>query len=189
MTAAKIAEAKTAEAELNSSGAIREVPPEGREAVDAHAAAAAAPAPQGNEPLFVIDESSDLPLWVQLRNRLAHLIRTGYFRAGEQLPSLRSLSAEAKLNYNTVVKAYRDLEVSNLIVSIRGRGIFVEKGVVVDDSPESAIDAMAEQCVHEYRALGLSFRDINKRIASIVQQMADEAASAADKRSYYDGKH
>ena len=188
MTSASATETKNPEVELNRAGIAREVAPEGREAMEARAAAAADP--QDGEPLFVIDDSSDLPLWVQLRNRLAHLIRSGYFKAGEQLPSLRSLSAEAKLNYNTVVKAYRDLEVSNLIVSIRGRGIFVQKDVVVDDSPESAVDAMAEQCVHEYRAIGLSFRDINKRLAGIVQQMADEAANAADeKRSYYDGKH
>lgn len=186
MTASELIEAKSVGVEPNRTEDIREMPPEGREAP----AATTAPAPTGDEPIFVIDESSDLPLWVQLRNRLAHLIRTGYFKAGEQLPSLRSLSADAKINYNTVTKAYRDLETSNLIVSVRGRGMYVQKNVTVDDSPESAVDAMAEQCVEEYRALGLSFRDINKRIAGIVQSMADEAASAAaEKRSYYDGKH
>lgn len=186
MTATELSDVKRMEIELNKTDAPREAPPEGREAP----IAAAAPAPVGDEAIFVIDESSDLPLWVQLRNRLAHLIRTGYFKAGEQLPSLRSLSADAKINYNTVTKAYRDLETSGLIVSVRGRGMYVQKNVIVDDSPESAVDAMAEQCVEEYRALGLSFRDINKRIAGIVQTMADEAASAAaEKRSYYDGKH
>lgn len=186
MTASELIETKFVGVEPNRTDGVRETPPEGRETP----AAATAPAPVGDEPIFVIDESSDLPLWVQLRNRLAHLIRTGYFKAGEQLPSLRSLSADAKINYNTVTKAYRDLETSNLIVSVRGRGMYVQKNVTVDDSPESAVDAMAEQCVEEYRALGLSFRDINKRIAGIVQSMADEAASAAaEKRSYYDGKH
>ena len=49
---------------------------------------------------------------------------------------------------------------------------------------------MTEQCVEEYRALGLSFRDIQKRVAGIVQSMADAAANAAaEKRGYYDGKH
>ena len=143
-----------------------------------------------SEALFAIDESSDLPLWVQLRNRLAHLIRTGYFKAGEQLPSLRSLSAEARVNYNTVTKAYRDLESSNLIVSVRGRGMYVQKNVTVDDSPENAVDAMAEQCVEEYRALGLTYRDIQRRLTDIVQTLADKAAAAADeKRDYYGKTH
>ena len=68
--------------------------------------------------------------------------------------------------------------------------MYVQKSVTVDDSPESAVDAMTEQCVEEYRALGLSFRDIQKRVAGIVQSMADAAANAAaEKRGYYDGKH
>ncbi|WP_247645859.1 GntR family transcriptional regulator [Adlercreutzia caecimuris] len=160
----------------------REIPPEGRSIADTM--------PAAGKPIFAIDESSDLPLWVQLRNRLAHLIRSGYFKAGEQLPSLRTLSAEGKINYNTVTKAYRDLEVSGLIVSVRGRGMYVEKNVAVDDSPEAAIDAMAEQCIGEYRALGLSFRDIRRRLDAVVTGMADAAAEAADeKRGYADGKH
>lgn len=205
MNATDLSQAKFVDVEPNRAGVARETPPEGRESeiarrpsaepvAGASEEAAASPAPSNrgtaDEPLFVIDESSDLPLWVQLRNRLAHLIRTGYFRAGEQLPSLRSLSAEARLNYNTVTKAYRDLETSNLIVSVRGRGMYVQKNVTVDDSPESAVDALAEQCVEEYRACGLSFRDIQRRLTTIVQTKADQASAAADeKRDYYDGKH
>lgn len=189
-----LANAKREAVEPNRTDTLREMPPEGRAprttppSADALGASAAS-VPTAAEPLFAIDESSDLPLWVQLRNRLAHLIRTGYFKAGEQLPSLRSLSAEAKVNYNTVTKAYRDLESSNLIVSVRGRGMYVQKNVTVDDSPENAVDAMAEQCVEEYRALGLSYRDIQRRLTNIVQAKADEAASIAnEKRGYYDDK-
>ncbi|MEC4176338.1 GntR family transcriptional regulator [Adlercreutzia sp. R7] len=183
-----LANAKRDAAEPNRADTVREVPPAGREGAPTRNAqrADAAPREDADEALFAIDESSDLPLWVQLRNRLAHLIRTGYFKAGEQLPSLRSLSAEARVNYNTVTKAYRDLESSNLIVSVRGRGMYVQKSVTVDDSPENAVDAMAEQCVEEYRALGLSYRDIQRRLTDIVQAKADEAATVAnEKRGYY----
>ena len=69
--------------------------------------------------VFEVDELSDLPIWVQLRNRIAHLIRTGYFSPGEQLPSVRSLAADAKINYNTVTRAYRDLELSDDIARKR----------------------------------------------------------------------
>ena len=60
----------------------------------------------------------------------------------------------------------------------------------VDDSPENAVDAMAEQCVEEYRALGLTYRDIQRRLTDIVQTLADKAAVAADeKRDYYGKTH
>ncbi len=42
-----------------------------------------------DNPLFRVDETSDLPIWAQLRNRFAYLIRTGFFKPGEQLPSVR----------------------------------------------------------------------------------------------------
>lgn len=49
---------------------------------------------------------------------------------------------------------------------------------------------MAEQCVEEYRALGLTYRDIQRRLTDIVQTLADKAAVAADeKRDYYGKTH
>ena len=50
---------------------------------------------------FEIDESSGLPVWVQLRNRFVYLIKTGHYQPGDQLPSVRTLAAEAAINYNT----------------------------------------------------------------------------------------
>ena len=47
--------------------------------------------------LFEIDESSGLPVWVQLRNRFVYLIKTGYYQPGDQLPSVRTLAAEAAM--------------------------------------------------------------------------------------------
>ena len=40
--------------------------------------------------LFEIDESSGLPVWVQLRNRFVYLIKTGHYQPGDQLPSVRT---------------------------------------------------------------------------------------------------
>ena len=57
-------------------------------------------------PDFKLDETSGLPVWVQLRNRFIYLIKTGYYQPGDQLPSVRSLAAEISINYNTVSKAY-----------------------------------------------------------------------------------
>ena len=76
---------------------------------------------------FKLDETSGLPVWVQLRNRFVYLIKTGHYEPGEQLPSVRSLAADLSINYNTVSKAYVDLEHSGYVVSVRGRGVFVKE--------------------------------------------------------------
>lgn len=143
------------------------------------------PMPNPDITIFRVDESSDLPIWAQIRNRIAYLIRTGHFKAGEQLPSVRTLAAEARINYNTVAKAYRDLELEGLIVSIRGRGMFVQKNVIVDESAGTAVDALLENCIEQYRAHGMSYADIRERMDSIVDQLESKARSAEEEKQDY----
>ena len=101
--------------------------------------------------LFEIDESSGLPVWVQLRNRFVYLIKTGHYQPGDQLPSVRTLAAEAAINYNTVSKVYQDIERDGYIVSKRGRGTFVHDkyrnaSETADNAAESLADAFIQQC-------------------------------------------
>lgn len=146
--------------------------------------------PNSNEKIFSVDDTSDLPIWVQLRNRIAYLIRTGYFSPGEQLPSVRSLSTSASINYNTVTKAYKDLELSNMIVSLRGRGVYVQKNhTVKPESAETAIDIVVEDCAKQYRSIGMTFEEARTRMSDIVTRMEEKAVSAAEeKMGYYDAQ-
>ena len=137
--------------------------------------------------IFEVDELSDLPIWVQLRNRIAYLIRTGYFAVGEPLPSVRSMCAAAKINYNTVMKAYHNLEQGGLIVSARGRGMFVSKDAAVEDDGTDATDALAEECLKRYRQTGMSYTEAAKRITAIAVDLQLRSTEARDeKRGYWD---
>ena len=138
--------------------------------------------------IFEVDDTSDLPIWVQLRNRITYLIRTGYFAPGQQLPSIRSLSAEAKINYSTVTKAYRELELAGLIVMVRGRGMYVQKNLEPEEEPDIvAADLMLEDCIKRYRLGGMTFEEIAQRTSAYIESMRKEAAEAAETRmEYYD---
>lgn len=135
--------------------------------------------------IFRVDETSDLPIWAQLRNRIAYLIRTGYFKAGEQLPSVRSLAADARINYNTVTKAYRDLELGGLIISVRGRGMYVQKDAEVGGSEEEAIDALLDSCIAQYRSKGLTYQDVRERILAKVDALEQKAREAEEEKRDY----
>ena len=74
---------------------------------------------------ITINEQSAVPIWVQLKMRLLHLIASGELQSGDQLPTVRELAAQAHVNYNTVSKVYQDLERDGYIVSKRGCGSFV----------------------------------------------------------------
>ena len=139
--------------------------------------------------IFEVDDTSDLPIWVQLRNRITYLIRTGYFAPGQQLPSIRSLSAEAKINYSTVTKAYRELELAGLIVMVRGRGMYVQKNLELEEEPDIvAADLMLEDCIKRYRLGGMTFEEIAQRASAYIESMRIEAAEAAETRMEYYGE-
>ncbi len=132
---------------------------------------------------FEVDETSDLPIWVQLRNRFAFLIKTGHFKDGEQLPSVRSLAASAMINYNTVARAYRDLELEGLVVSVRGRGMFVQGNRENGKESETAsADALLEDCVRQYRALGMTYEDIHEHMSTLVSDLKSKADDELSKR-------
>lgn len=137
----------------------------------------------GNTAIFAVDESSDLPIWVQLRNRISYLIKTNYFKAGTQLPSIRTLAAEAGINYNTVTRSFRDLEQSGLIVSVRGRGMFVrERDATNKTETTEPIDSMLEDCIRRYRSSGMTFEETRGHIDSLVVRMEAEALREASKK-------
>ncbi|MBR2835274.1 MAG: GntR family transcriptional regulator [Coriobacteriales bacterium] len=132
--------------------------------------------------VFEVDELSDLPIWVQLRNRIAHLIRTGYFSPGEQLPSVRSLAADAKINYNTVTRAYRDLELSGLVMTLRGRGMYVQEMPSNIDAQTETADALVDNCIEQYRTAGFTFEEARNRINSIIDSKIAQQKPLADAR-------
>ena len=75
--------------------------------------------------LFEINEKSSIPIWLQLKNRFIYLITSGYYKPGDQLPTVRGLASEISINYNTVNKAYLSLVSDGYLESTRGRGVFV----------------------------------------------------------------
>lgn len=109
--------------------------------------------------LFEVVEDSGIPIWIQLRNRFAYLIDTGYYAQGDQLPSVRALAVELGINYHTVNKVYTSLEHEGYIKPKRGKGVFVSKAVE-EDEPRSRGAVAMEECVRQCVKLGMPQDDI-----------------------------
>ena len=80
--------------------------------------------------MFQIDSLSRQPVYEQLIEQMERFILLGLLRAGDQLPSVRSLSVELSINPNTIQKAYGELDSRGLIYSIPGIGCFVTENAV-----------------------------------------------------------
>lgn len=72
-----------------------------------------------------IDLTDHVPIYIQLMNQIKHMIATGELKPGDQLPTVRQLAADLRINFNTVARAYRLLDEENIISTQHGRGTFI----------------------------------------------------------------
>lgn len=96
---------------------------------------------------FKIDKKSDIPIWVQLKQRLTYLIISGTYKPGDQLPTVRELAVQLDINYHTVNKVYHELEGSGLIEVQAGRGSHVAD---LGDSRFIAFEGESHMITSEY---------------------------------------
>ena len=68
---------------------------------------------------FLLDYSSGIPIYRQIIDQIRFGIASGQLKLGEQLPTVRALAVELKVNLNTVSKAYKELEIRNILETQR----------------------------------------------------------------------
>jgi GntR family transcriptional regulator len=84
---------------------------------------------------FSLDPKSGVPFYRQIIDQIRYGIGTGSLKTGEQLPTARSLAVQLKINLNTVIKAYKELEIQDILETQQGSGTYVgSKGVAISES-------------------------------------------------------
>ena len=74
---------------------------------------------------FHLDTRSGVPFYRQIIEQVKFAVAHGRLAPGEQLPTVRRLAVELSVNPNTVVRAYRQLEIEGVLVTQQGSGTFV----------------------------------------------------------------
>jgi len=74
---------------------------------------------------FILDPKAGVPFYRQIIDQIRFGIAKGHLKAGEQLPTVRALAVELKVNLNTVTKAYKELEIKNILETQQGTGTFI----------------------------------------------------------------
>lgn len=77
--------------------------------------------------MFSVDPMSRTPVYEQIIEQFQKFILTGIMKAGDKMPSVRSLSVTLKTNPNTIQKAYSELDRRGLTYSVPGRGVFISE--------------------------------------------------------------
>ena len=124
---------------------------------------------------FEIDYASGLPVWIQVKNRIAYLIGAGEYAPGDQLPTVRALAVSLDISYNTVNRAYMDLEREGYITTRKGRGTFVaeRREVGADRAADAAIELVIDDMIRACANAGMDDDDI---VALVRARLARRAA-------------
>ena len=74
---------------------------------------------------FKLDPKAGVPFYRQIIDQIRFGIASGNLQVGEQLPTVRALAVELKVNLNTVSKAYKELEIRDILETHLGSGTFI----------------------------------------------------------------
>jgi len=124
-----------------------------------------------------INSESGVPIYIQIEDEIHAQIAAGQLKPGEQLPTIREMAADLRVNLNTVARAYLELDREGVISTQRGRGTFVTGSLdqkQVQKRREKKLDAIVMNSIEEALHLGYEAKEIQERfqkeIYSRIQQ-------------------
>src|ERR1700736_6336855 len=85
---------------------------------------------------FRLDLHSGVPVYRQIIDQVMGGIAAGALAAGDQLPTVRQLAVDLSINPNTVVRAYRELEIRGILETQQGTGTFISQQKVKRDDAQ-----------------------------------------------------
>lgn len=100
-----------------------------------------------NTQSFSIDFRSGIPVYVQVVEQVQEFIARGELVPGDQLPTVRQLASELRVNFNTIARAYRMLDESGLISTQQGRGTYIMEPVTGEHSKFLKTRSLEDQIV------------------------------------------
>jgi GntR family transcriptional regulator len=123
---------------------------------------------------FHLDSRSGVPAYLQLVQQVRQAIRLGILRPGDQLPTVKEVVASLTINPNTVLHAYRQLDLEGLTEGRRGVGTFVAATrPAVPASELTGLRSTLERWVERARAAGLDDDTIAALFAEAVRPDAE----------------
>ena len=114
-------------------------------------------------PVVTLDPRDATPIWAQLERGLRAAIASGRLHPGDQLPTVRQLAVDLRVNANTVARVYSDLERSGVLETRRGVGSFIRATAEEARSKkehERRLRAFATRVVADAAAAGFTPEEI-----------------------------
>jgi GntR family transcriptional regulator len=129
---------------------------------------------------FRLDPTSGVPTYQQLVQQVEQALRLGLLSAGDQLPKVKDVVSSLAINPNTVLKAYRELELKGLAAGRPGQGTYIEGTLqVVPLREQQALRAGLERWLAQAAATGMDDDGVMALFVSTVHERTKRQAEAA----------
>ncbi len=120
--------------------------------------------------IFRLNQSSGIPLYLQLMEQVKHAVETGALREGDQLPTIRKVAEDLVMNPNTVVRAYRELEHEGVLELKHGSGAFIKESAEGRARLIRKAQAVMESAVERLLLLGLTEDELRRAFENELAQ-------------------
>src|SRR5438067_8631482 len=123
---------------------------------------------------FRLDLQSGVPVYRQIIDQVRGGMASGSLVAGDQLPTVRQLAVDLAINPNTVVRAYRELELGGLLETHQGTGTFIANKKIEKKSAERdrQLSQMAGEFAARAGAAGFTLEDLIERLRDLLPSPA-----------------
>jgi GntR family transcriptional regulator len=120
--------------------------------------------------IFRLNQSSGIPLYLQLIEQVKHAVETGALREGDQLPTIRKVAEDLVMNPNTVVRAYRELEHEGVLELNHGSGAFIKESAGNRARVMRKAQTVVESTMDRLASLGLTEDEIRRVVENELAQ-------------------
>jgi GntR family transcriptional regulator len=126
---------------------------------------------------FVLDMQTGVPVYRQIIDQVHTARACGSARPGDRLPTVRQLAVDLSINPNTVVRAYRELELTGVLTTHQGTGTFIADAPVEHDKAERErrLDLFIADVVARAGREGFSIKEVRTALKEYSAQEKDHA--------------
>jgi GntR family transcriptional regulator len=123
---------------------------------------------------FALDLHTGVPVYRQLIDQVRAGVASGTLSAGDQLPTVRQLAVDLEINPNTVMRAYRELELGGMLETHQGTGTFISDKKLEKKSAERdrQLGQMAGEFAARAGAAGFTLEELIDRMRELLPHLA-----------------